>query len=64
VEEAKNKAFGGSVDDDVNRHVVGVYGDFVCLGPGVFYTLEAKDATDPGTTTDAHAGEGRGVRSV
>ena len=60
VEEAENEAFGGPVDDDVDGHVIGVDGDFFCLGPGMFYTLEAEQATDSGTATDAHAGEGGG----
>lgn len=57
VEETENEAFGGPVDDDVDGHAVGVDGDFLCIGPGVFYTLEAEQATDSGTATDAHAGE-------
>ena len=40
VEETEIETFGGPVDDDVDDHVVGVDGNFLRIGPGMFYTLE------------------------
>lgn len=33
MDEAEDEALSGPVDDNVDGHVVGIEGDFLCIGP-------------------------------